>query len=230
MGIYNPAVISRPLAEADTFDGDEINDAFDELGVAINDNVESTNNVTDNSILPWFKFHQQSVCPTWTSGERGLAIFNVILEAPATPQPMFGLKQNVYDVDDTGVDFYLRSGADALWFDGFCNLRNGKDSWNSIPTQLGYDFTLELFVDGVSLRTVRWAYPRHAGVAAFEKRGFPMALNHVETGGAYVAAGKHTAFLRLTCDFDIDPAYGALPRITSFVSLGRGLSVFATYA
>tara|TARA_R110002110_G_scaffold222770_3_gene436655 strand:- start:6139 stop:6888 length:750 start_codon:yes stop_codon:yes gene_type:complete len=248
MSLYNPAILT--LVNGNPFNGAQVEAAFDDLSTAINGAVDSTSNVVDNNILPYNAFHQGAVTETWaaSSDGQGPEVFLVVLEDTAAPATPWGPEQNSYDVPDTGVDFYLRE-AGTVRFDGLCELLKAKDTWNrnqllypgawqfaGTPAHLGYHFTIQLYVDGTKRRENVWSYvPNQNTPSSFEKRGFPMNVSWSLAG---MAAGKHTAFLKLTTvpNWDlaswkiaVSPTANQLPIVSQWVCMGRGLSVHAIY-
>lgn len=240
MSLYNPAILA--LVDGNPFDGAQVETAFDDLSTAINGGVDSASNVVDNNILPYNAFHQGAVTETWTASSATWETFLVVLEDTVSPETYWGPDQNSYDVVDTGVDFYLREAA-TVRFDGLCELLKAKDAWNrneatypaswnhGTPVDLGYHFTIQLYVDGVKRREAVWSYVPDD--LTFEKRGFPMNVSWSMSG--LLSPGKHTAFLKLTTAPNWDLALwktraaNQLPIVSQWVSTGRGLSVHAIY-
>lgn len=246
MSTYNPAILG--VANGDPFNGAQIDSAFDDLSTAINGAVDATSNVVDNNILEHNKFHVGAVTETWTASSRGQGneSFLVVMEDSTATASPWGADQNNYDVPDTGVDFYLREAA-TVRFEGCCELLKAKDTWNrnaasggwntTNAVKLGYYFTISLVVDKGASAGVRrfatWSYvPDSNGLLSFEQRGFPMDITFTLPG---LAAGKHTAFLRLTTqpNWD-DPTWKAsagnqFPVVSQFISTSRMLSVHAIY-
>jgi len=230
MGTYGPTVITRPLADGDPFDGEELSTAFNDVGKAINSDLNVTDNIVGNKIFSWHHFHPGALTETYSEGSKVTESFVVLITDPAAAEPWGEDNTNAYDVVDTGVDFYLHTAADALWIDGHVQLLKAKDSWNSgPPIALGFKFTLDLIIDGVSVLTLEWDYGRTNNV--FENRGFPLNLSYCEKTAAYLTKGAHRAHLRLTMEGDNASAPTAgYPEATQFLSNTRGLSVVPIYA
>ena len=241
MTLYNPSVIAPPLANGDAFSSSRIKAAFDDLSTAINGAVDTTNNLVVKSQVPYTKFHTGAVTETFTSSSTSCASYPVIIDRTPAAN-LWGVRQNDYDVEDSGVDFYIHATATGLRFDGNCDLLKCKDNWNYItaivtPVALGYSFALSLIVDGTTVRTVEWGYPQKS--ARMERRGFALSISHSENtpGSAYLAPGKHTAHLRLVCTPSMNtlvaPNYPLNwlggPAISQFLSFSRSLSVHAIY-
>ena len=242
MSAYNPAILT--VVNGNAFNGSQVDTAFDDLSTAINGNVEATNNVVDNNILEYRKFHEGSVTETWTATGRGQGneAFLVVLENPGgTVTTPWGADQNAYDVPDTGVDFYLREDA-VVRFEGCCELLKAKDTWNrntgtyggwngASAVKLGYAFKIQLVVDGATVREAIWAYvPDSNGALSFEQRGFPVDITFSKS----LTAGKHTVFLRLLASPNWDYTAWAVsgnqfPVASQWVSVSRMLSVHAIY-
>lgn len=229
MTTYTPPTIGAAAA----FDGGVVEGGFDDLSTVLNGNFDQ-NNLPGTAVLPYEKFERGMVTETFVADStgRGTAVFPVVVDIGTIDQ--WGPLTNQYDVDHTGIDFYLHSAAQCR-FEGTVDLRQCKDHFNVSPLGgsqlLGYKFTLQLVVDGVvdSYLENAWQFPTTA--RGFLKYGFSLSTSDMQT----LIIGKHRAHLRIFCEPQF-PSAGAyliagnqLPALSQWLCPFRSLSVHAIY-
>lgn len=241
MTTYTPPVITNGTP----FDGSTVTGAagasgFDGLSSVLNGDINAAN-FSGSAILSYRKFQKGRVTETFSSDSTGrpTAVFSSIIYDTAGASP-WGPKTNIYDVDHTGVDFYLHAAAKCR-FEGLVDLKYSKDYWNvaghyaGTPDTYGIRWTVELILNGASVGIPRISQlSRHA--LGFQKVGHSLRISHTTAAvlPASFTAGTHNAFLRITAipafDFAAWVAAGnPLPILTQWISPFRSLSVHAIY-
>ena len=228
MSAFNTsAIFTRPLADGDSFDGTEINDAFDEFSEIMLGDVEAGAglNITSTNFITWEKFHQGALTQSWSAGSSRPATFLSIIDEPGPPAvSTWGDNQNKYSVDDTGIDFELHTGAAAVMVDCTVNLLKCRDTWNSHPRGWGQGWTLSF--RGFGNRSATFSFAQRA--VKDEQVGFPMRLTQTLTN---VSAGKHRIYAEIQAvnDFDHGAYSGNYPEVSQWISTARHMSVLAIY-
>ena len=155
MPTYVPPVITN----GSPFSSAQVTTGLTDLAAVLNGNVDAAN--LNKSRLHYRSFHPGATTQTWaTSGTQalaGIASLPVIFDPAATIPSTYGSQQNVYDVPNTGVDFYLHDVGD-LWIDGAVSLYRPKDLWNvALGSTLTYVWDVQLVLDGAVVRTAQYS-------------------------------------------------------------------------
>ena len=220
MSTYTPPA-SGDFDDGDPFDASKVLAGFTSLATAINADVNSAN-ITGAAVLEHRVFHAGAVKEVWSVTNRGLQICNVVPGNTGTAVPI--IDAAIFDIPETGIDFYLRANATVTVFASVCFLKAKTIAavWPSAAFEPGC--TPQIILDGsIAPTMVRFVrIPLAIGVNASG-----MTAQQFYSGA--LTSGRHRVHAKMFWSTTTVAAPNSR-NVIQFIGVNAGLTVLATYA
>lgn len=216
------AVTVTPINNADPFDPAVLEGNFNNVGAAINDGLESTNNFATAGDLTYRTVHKGAGVEIWRRSSDEPTSFPILYAAtPGDPHQLESFT-NRYSVPDASVRCHIRQSLSRVRIRAWCSIHAVKDTWLTAVQFATIPATFSLIVNGTSVRTGVNAI---VSINGRENRGVSCHLDYLFAPGAATV----TLDVNLDLSFGAPNTSGSTPRTSHAISLSRGIYVEVVY-